>query len=360
MEASGDATATWELIARDLADREDENFWRPERMRRLLQLVLFGPLLPRWATSRWILEQAAQSLDPRGRARALKAMKIAIETRGGEGTLVGTDDLDARAKVIDHDWVHRQLLLYEFGALQDFLARIASSELLARADRVHGWARTPMGGFRFVRESPHTLTWQNLATRTECESLNLGTASLLEPGECAIGRLVPIEGGAMFETAPLFVPDEVARQVAEDPSEWVAAVSAECRRERPPEQRIRTGGHDFRLLTDVPTGAQLLMAYSVMDRAAEESSPLTVAPDPVAVQAALVRAALDGEVGTFDHVLSPWPAVAASLLEPSVFVELCSSLVPADGAKLTVLADEVAGPARAVCLSLAEDLEQAA
>jgi hypothetical protein len=146
----------------------------------------------------------------------------------------------------------------------------------------------------------------------------------------------------MFETAPLFVPDDVARQVAEDPTEWLAAVSARCRRERPPQQRIRTGGHDFRLLTDVPTRAQLMVAYSVIKRAAAESSPLSPAPDPVEARAALVRAALDGEVGASDYVVNPWPSVAASLLEPSVFVELCSSLVPADGAKLTVLADQLA------------------
>ena len=329
-------------------------------MRRLSQLAILGRLLPGWATSRWILEQAAQSLDPRGRARALKAMKIAIETRGGEGTLVGTDELDARAKVIDHDWVFRQLLLYEFGALQDFLARTASSDLLAGADRIHGWARMPMGGFRFVRESSQTVTWQNLATSTECESLNLGAASLLEPGECAIGRLVPIEGGAMFETAPLFVPDDVARQVAEDPSEWVAAVSAECRRERPLEERIRTGGHDFRLLTDVPIGAQLWMAYSVIAPAAEESSPLTAAPDPVAAQAALVRAALHEELGNLDCPLSPWPSVAASLLEPNVYVEVSLGLGASDGPRLARLVDVLAGPASEVCRELAHDVGRAA
>ncbi len=352
--------ATVELIERDLAERTDENFWRPQRLRRLAQLAAFGQLLPRWATSRWILEQAAQSLDRRGRDRSLKALEIAVETRGGEETLVGTDDFDAQAKVIDHDWVFRQLLLYEFGALQDFLARTASSELLARADRIHGWARTPMGGFRFVRDSPLLVTWQNLATHAECESLNLGSASLLEPGECAIGRLVPIEGGAMFETAPLFVPDDVARQVAGDPSEWVAAVSAECRRERPPEQRIRTGGHDFRLLTDVPSGLQLAVAHAVVEEIGAPSSPLTRAPDPVGTQAALVQAALHEELGDLDLLVSPWPSVAASILEPSVFIEVGEGLTASDGPGLARLAGVLAGPASELCRELAEDLGWAA
>jgi hypothetical protein len=174
-------------------------------------------VLPRWATSRWILEQAAQHLDKRGRQRALTAIDVAVETRGGERTLVGTDRFDARAKVVDHDWVHRQVLLYELGALEDFLIRVASPELVAGADRIHDWARAPMGAFRFVAETPRTLTWVELATGQEVTSTNVGSASLLLPDECAIGRLVPIDGGAMFETVPLFVPDDVAQRVADDP-----------------------------------------------------------------------------------------------------------------------------------------------
>ena len=349
-----------ELIERDLADREDENFWRPERIRRLLQLDLFGPLLPRWATSRWILEQAAQSLDRRGRHRSLRALEVAVETRGGEETLVGTDDLDARAKVIDHDWVFRQLLLYEFGALQDFVARVASPELLSGADSIHEWALTPMGGFRLVRESPRTLLWQDLATEAEIESINLGAASLLEPGECALGRLVPIDGGAMFETAPLFVPDEVARQVADEPADWVAAVSAECRRVRPAGLGIRTSGNDFQLLTDVPIWVQQAVAHASLERPAARSAKPSVPPTDVAEQAALVRAALDEELGDLDFVVSPWPTVAASLLEPRVFREVRPGLEAADGPRLARLADVLAAPASEVCRTLALDVERAA
>ena len=87
-----------------------------------------------------------------------------------------------------------------------------------------------MGGFRFVGETPLALTFVDLATGDEVTALNIGSATLLEEGDCAIGRLVPIEGGAMFESAPLFVPDAVAQQVADDPADWVAALAAGCER----------------------------------------------------------------------------------------------------------------------------------
>lgn len=352
--------ATLEMIQLDLEVRRDDTFWRPERIRRLLQLAVFGPLLPRWATSRWILEQAAQTLDRRGRGRALKAIEIAVEMRGGEQTLVGTDALDARAKVMDHDWVFRQLLLYDFGGLQDFVARIASSELLAGADRIHEWARTPMGGFRLLRESPSTLTWQNLNTQAEVESLNLGSASLVAHGECVIGRLVPVDEGAMFETAPLFVPDSLAQLVADDPQDWVAAMSAECRRERPVEQRIETGGFDFRLLTDVPVALEQIAVHALVERDAEERAAPTGSADPVAARVALLRAALDDKLDDVDLFVSPWPSVAASLLDPGVFLTFSQTLLPQDRPKLGRLADLLARPADAVFRRLADDLEGAA
>ena len=65
-----------------------------------------------WVTSRWILAQAMQSLRNESRVKARRALKIAIEVRGGEEGLPGVDALDAKCKVLDHDWVHRQVFLY--------------------------------------------------------------------------------------------------------------------------------------------------------------------------------------------------------------------------------------------------------
>jgi len=357
-EARGDAVATLELIEQDLADREDEYFWRPDRLRRLWQLAFFGRLLPRWATSRWILGQAAQSLDSRSRQRVRKAIEIALAMRGGEA-LAESASIDVRTRVIDHDWVFRQLLLYEYGGLQDFVARFASAKLLSGADLIHEWARAPMGGFRFVRECRRTLVWEDLSTNAELESLNLGAASLLDQGECALGRLVPIEGGAMFETGPLRVPESLARCVALDPTGWVAALSAECQRQHGEAPWIVTEVDRFDLLTDVPPGAQQMVARAVAGRT-EEQVTHAIDPDPGTELTALVRAALSDQVNERDPGVSPWPAAAAALLDPGVFIAIAETVVPTDQASFERLSRLLPAPADALCRQIAHDLERAA
>lgn len=361
-EASGDAMATLEVIEKDLARGEGgKDFWRPERVTRLIQLVVLGSVLPRWATSRWILEQAAQSMDPDSRTRGRKALEIAIKTQGGVQQPAGVEDAEACVKLIDHDWVFRQVLLYELGALQDFLARLASPGLRAGADSIDDWARTPMGGYRFVSESSRSLVWRELATGGEVTSLNLGGASMLEPGECGIGRLVPIDEGAMFESVPLFVPDDVAQEVADDPRDWVATVAAACHRSAPAHQQITTRRHDFRLLTDVPKAVQQVNAHKVWERSTSSRSDDGHAADPKAMQVGFVRAALDGELsGTDDFWGSPWPSVAASLLNPSVFLAVATELVSADAPKLARMALLLPSPADEVCRRLVRDVRQAA
>lgn len=358
-EARGDAAEALELIERALQTRSDDNFWRPERLQRLMQIVWLRSLLPGWATSRWILAQAAQCLDPGGRDRDRKALEIAIATRGGEGTLVGVDAFDAKAKVMDHDWVFRQVLLYELGGLPHFIARVAAPDLLAGADRIHDWARTPMGSFRFVRESAETLTWLDLRSGEEVRSLNIGAASLLEPGGCAIGRLVPIEGGAMFETAPLFVPDGVAQQVADDPPEWVAALSRGCRSTEAEAERVMTAGHDFGLLTDVPSEVEMLVAM-VVAKQGDGESVVDTAVDLATVRANLVRAALDQRLTHVELPCTPWPSVGSTLTNPLAASHLEESLESSDAPKLFRLAQLLGGPGRDVCVMLARAVESAA
>jgi len=359
-EARGDAWASLRLIERDLLRRGDEYFWRPERLERLAQLTGLASMLPRWATSRWILAQAAQCLDQRGRSRVLKALETAVAARGGEAALVGTDEHDAKAKVIDHDWLYRQVLLYELGRLQHFIGRVASPDLLAGADRIHDWARAAMGGFRLVEESPLTLTWSDLATGEDVETLNLGAASLLTPGDCVIGRLVPIDG-AMFESPPLFVPGHVAQQVADDPAEWVATVSDACLDAASAGECFpTTRGHDFRLLTDVPVVVQQVVALAVAEQTSGRANPLASAADLTALELGLVRAALDGQLADLELPCSPWPSVAATLSHPRVVSSLEQRLRASDGPKLVRLAPLLGGPAGDICLELACDLETVA
>lgn len=356
-EARGDAAEAVRLIERDMQRRDDQSFWRPERLRRLAQLVWLGDMLPRWATSRWLLAQAAQSLDPSGRDRIAKAFDVAMAIRA-DTTAVA--DADLRVRVMDHDWVFRQVLLYERGGLHHFLNQSATADLIAGADRIRNWMTAPMGGYRLEAESSALLTWTNLATGDEVRSMNLGGASLIGVGECAIGRLVPIEGGAMFESAPLYVTAEVARRVSSDPPAWTEAVCDGCHTSDPEELRIFTGGNDFGLLTDVPSAVRQTITADVVEQITGRPIRLETTADWVTLDAAFVRAALDGSLSRVELPISPWPSVAATLLSPRVVLELGQSLGASDSASLTRLADLLPAPASGVCRGLAAKLSAAA
>lgn len=251
-ELRGDVTGALAIIAAAGDDFQGGRFWRPWRVERLRQLDALGPLLPRWATSRWLLAQALQWYDAERRLQGIRAVEIAMDVRGGPRT--GLDPLEDECRVMDRDWVYRQLVLYDLRGLAWFVRSKASADLLAGADRIHDWAAAPLRGLRLEEVTPLELVWSDLGTGERVETVNLGAASLVDDGECVIGRIVPIEEGLMFESAPLPVPDDVAQEVADDPSGWVDVLRRACRRPSGgDEQPIRTSGlHDFRLLTDVP------------------------------------------------------------------------------------------------------------
>lgn len=354
-EARGDARAALGLIEHDVAARAEhvEGFWRPGRVLGLWQIALFGPVLPRWVTSRWVLAQAAHWTEPSRRRLWNKTLDTALEIRGGSSTLQGRDRYDEGARVMDHDWVHRQLWLYEFGALEHFLRRVASGDLLTGAEQIHAWAKAPMGAFRLVVDEGSTLTWHDLGADREVETVNLGAASSIGTGECGIGRLVPVAGGVMFESAPLHLPEDLAARVADDPVDWMSPVAEGCRRTQL-DQLVVTGGHDFGLTTDVPIRIQDLIAVDVVELLDEfDFEPQE---DFVATGRELMRAAMDDRLPWGGIDLDPWPTIAAVLLAPSVFTEFVLGLDPSDAPDLRRLADRLAGPAAAVCRAVADDL----
>ncbi len=79
------------------------------------------------------------------------------------GRSPGATSTDQQCRVVDHDWVYRELFLYDLGALRHFLQRVATPDLLAGADRVAAWAASPMGGYRFVGGDATDVSWEDLA-----------------------------------------------------------------------------------------------------------------------------------------------------------------------------------------------------
>ena len=85
--------------------------------------------------------------------------------------------------------------------------------LLARADQVEAWPRATMGGFEFIEATPSCdLVARPGQSRELLATPNIGSAVLFLPGDRVIGRLVPTEGGRMFESRPLGVPAGALRR----------------------------------------------------------------------------------------------------------------------------------------------------
>ncbi|MGH3350239.1 MAG: hypothetical protein ACRDPS_06185 [Nocardioides sp.] len=251
-EARGDVKAALEIIDKTGNQLAGEQFWHPLRIERLEQVSLLGALMPRWAHSRWIVSQAMQGTHPRNQWRMAKAIKVALEVRGGPDPV--RDREDDRIQIMDRDWVYRQAFLYELGGLEAFLRHNAAGGLIAGTGRIWEWVRAPMRGLRLQLRDARRLVWEDPATGEQLSTINLGAGVLVDDGECVIGRIVPIEGGLMFETAPLRVPEEVAYAVADEPDRWVDALRDACARpEREPgEIWTNRGLRDYGLLTDIP------------------------------------------------------------------------------------------------------------
>jgi hypothetical protein len=356
-ERRGDAEGALAIIEQHPVGRDGRTFWRPARVERLLQVVALAPVLPAWATSRWILEQALQLMHPAVREHRRRALRIAVELRGGPDHLPGMDEFDAMTKVMDHDWVHRQLVLYEYGGLTTFLHRAAAPDLVVGADHIQDWARSPMRVLRYEERTEQTLTWTDLTVGDHVEVPNLGAAAMVVPGECVLGRLVSTYEGPMFEGVPLRVPAALAAAVAGDPSRWLDALRAW------PTAELRDDGFEPAilqgnfLLTDVPHPISQLAVVTFLP--GDRDSELTL--DGVAAAVLdLARAVVSCDLNAAADELDPWPCLAAELLSPTMLSRLAEQVTVADAHLLDELARRLAGPAADVCRELARSTDDVA
>lgn len=351
-EARGDAAGALEIVETHPTGSDGRFFWNPHRVARLAQVVQLGGLLPAWATSRWILEQSLIQFDPALRGASQEAMRIAIELRGGPGELAGVDAVDAWTKVMDHDWVHRQLLIYEYGGLQRFLSAWATPDLVAGADRIHEWVTAPIRALRLESREPALLTWTDLATGEVLETPNLGAAVLEGPGDFALARVVPTECGPMLDGVPLGVVEKTADQVAAAPGAWLDALRSVAGTEDYFVDLV----HGNFLVTDVPSNISQLALCDFLP------SPIPRDLDGSGVAEAVIALARHTATsdGTEPGPLDLWPCVAAELLAPDVLPHLPHRLGPADHAWLEVLGGTLPDPAGRACRALMAGLEDAA
>jgi hypothetical protein len=348
-ERRGDAEQALQLM---LTHPDGLSFWRPRRYTGLMQMSALAGIVPAWATSRWILSQAHQHLgerhDPVARQRFRRALQVAVELRGGIEALPGRDVTDQQCRVVDHDWVFRELYLYDLGGLRHFLQRVATPDLLAGADRVAAWAASPMGGYRFVGGDARELAWEDLADGEVLGTANLGSAVSREPGDCVLGRIVPIDDGVMFEMPPLPVPEPVALRVSRRPQGWLEAL-----RDEPPGLSVAGAGPCSGLLSDVPDE----LVRQTLSRGRPVS--LRTLRDEASYARHVVelgRHLLAGGDDQHPQEHDLWPRMAAVLVDPAALQSLgCRyrALAAGDREVLAALAGRLAEPAASWCHLLA-------
>ncbi|MGY0538001.1 hypothetical protein ACW14X_10805 [Nocardioides sp. YJ-D4] len=342
-EARGDVKSALEIIHATSDQLDKEQFWHPSRLERLEQLRLLAALMPRWAHSRWIVAQAMQSTNARNQWRMSKAIRVALDVRGGPDP--GRDREDDRIQILDRDWVYRQTFLYELGGLEAFLRHNASGDLIAGADRIWEWVRAPMRGLRLLGREPRHLLWEDPRTGEQLTTINIGAGLLVDDGECVIGRIVPIDDGLMFETAPLRVPEEVAYAVADEPERWIDALRDRTGRpgHEPGEIWTHRGLRDDGLLTDIP--------YGLVNLAMDAGLHAFRNPDD------------DGLVELdelFNHPADYPACLAAWLVRPETITALAVG-VPLEGlSALGGFAEFVHEPAASLIRDLADHHEEAA
>ncbi|MER6972575.1 hypothetical protein ABT304_16065 [Nocardioides sp. NPDC000445] len=342
-EARGDVKSALEIIHTTSDQLDKEQFWHPSRLERLEQLRLLAALMPRWAHSRWIVAQAMQSTNARNQWRMSKAIRVALDVRGGPDP--GRDREDDRIQILDRDWVYRQTFLYELGGLEAFLRHNASGDLIAGADRIWEWVRAPMRALRLLGREPRHLVWEDPRTGEQLSTINIGAGLLVDDEECVIGRIVPIDDGLMFETAPLRVPEEVAYAVADEPERWIDALRDRTGRagREPGEIWTHRGLRDYGLLTDIP--------YGLVNLAMDAGLHAFRSPDDEALEE------LDE---LFNHPADYPACLAAWLVRPETITALAAG-VPLEGlSALGGFAEFVHEPAASLIRDLADHHEEAA
>jgi hypothetical protein len=344
-EADGDALETLRLMQAHALDPEGRQFWRLCRYERLAQVLLLGSDLPGWAVSRWLVAQAHNAVPrPRDRWRR-RAEELSLDVVGGLESLSGRGDTEARCQLMDRNWVYRQVFTYDLGGLARFVRSNAGPELVARADRIHDWARAPTSSLRLVALSASTVTWARLDTGELLEHPNIGSAILVELGESVLGRVVPILGGTMLEGAPLVVPDEVAAKVAADPSSWLAAL-------RESRAEIDTLGLEPAVLHDVPTPVWEAMLSRSPSIVALSQCSANLARR--ALEAA--RECVDGADSADPTSADRWSCVRAALSSRSVVARVPDIATALDVDVLRRLSEIVAPPIDIVCRRLVDQL----
>ena len=263
--------------AEALAYHDGIPMFRRSRHRALLtQLAGVREELTPWAWARWIVYQSIRTEDEGSKTGRLVHAAMAEATARFHEDLMsaaydrGRDPIQVHARVIGESWGCHQLAVYEYGVLESFLDELAGGELADSADLARSWVDASMHGYRMERQTrPGELRVRDLETDAHLDLLDLGAATAARLNGWVIGRLVPsgTTPALMFDTAPLAVPKETAREVARcrERDEWVEVLADAIESGRLSGSDLLH--EDYEILSDIPALALVEFATRRRDLA---------------------------------------------------------------------------------------------
>lgn len=322
----------------------------------LAQLASLGDELPEWVWARWIAYQAIRCEDPDSETGKIQrlALTYAIETfhddQLADCHANGGDPVKVAAWVASESWLFHQLFVHELGGLERFVDELATGSLAEHSALARSWAGAPLGGYLVGPSLPGgRLCVEDLAADSWTEVLDLGARTNAGDSGWVLGRLVPSGGDdlLMFDTAPIAVPEHVARDVAGAPEPWVRVKEALDEGRLVERHFMRA---DYELTTDV-LGIDLLRIGTAPADLERVTAQLRSGRDEIPRAAfRILRRAAEGALQE-----SEAPHVAAAVLQSGARADARRMLVREGQydawARWAVLVHE---PARGLLLDFAE------
>ena len=333
-------------------------FTRSAHVAMLTQLAGLTCEMTPWMWARWAAYQCTRAEDPGSASMVIQ--RIALDyTLGifhsdllGERFAAGGDPIPLVARVCGEDWAFHQICTFELGGLHEFTSSLATGRLREEAGLCTQWITARMGGFQLEPSDPGSLVVRDLGRDESIPLLDLGARVHADPGGWLIGRLVPTgtDPPLMFDTRPLPVDEQTAREVAADttPAAWLVALVTAIGEGRFDRSLLQT--EDRELVTDVPSlsvvevgtpPAALASTLEALGRGRDEIGRAALR---------LLRSAGDGTLGA-----ERAPYVAAAVLNAHAYAEVGDRvLCPGQESAWARWADLVAEPARSRLRRLAE------
>ncbi|HYJ70757.1 MAG TPA: hypothetical protein VEX15_24135 [Nocardioidaceae bacterium] len=254
-EAHGDAATALELLSD--GDVDDDHLHRQD----LGTLVRVGDHAPRWLIARWLTRQALRWLRLTGDERYERSLYLSLQgTYWCRADLAVADLPPAYAQALADDWVTREVALYGYRALDDFLDQVADKQLVDRGGSVRSWTRMPLQAHLLGPTDGDCLTATELTTGFGYDVVDLSDGSVDPAGAYVLGRLVPAGGElSFFECLPLPLDEQTAVDIATacsahsgDPLPWAHLLTRAIDQGRLP--RMPGAGLRTPIIADVAVG----------------------------------------------------------------------------------------------------------